>query len=461
MDTERDRPPGGRRRLPVGIALVATLILGLIPAIAGATVVTIGTPTASFAVGESSAGCNCTQYQATAPAGYVEAAPAAGVITGWRVAGTGTLTLEVVRTAADGSLSIVGESTGGQSASTGTVAPSQPVHIPVLAGDFVAVHLSGTSPKVYNSGPLAGGTIGEAAPDIPATFPNLQTPGGTLDLNADVVLTPQITAVTPASGPTGGTNLVTISGLYLDGVSGVKFGGIPAAFTVVSPTEITAYGPLEGPGVVDVTVTGPAATSAITTADQFDFLPKPTAGQTPTPPGSGAPGAAGASLVLSPLSLSASYFLAAPSGASISTTPKTAIGTTLTYTVSAPATTSFVIQEALAGRLLPATSAHAKRICVAPNEATLPQKLPACARWVSLTPKLTHTGPAGRNVVHLSGRLGGHALTPGSYRLVATATSTATPTQTSAQVTHSFRILAPPKPAKPGAKPKAHAALPS
>jgi hypothetical protein len=462
MGTERDGPRRGRRRLRTGIALAVTLLLGLIPASAGATVVTIGTPTASFAVGQSSAGCNCTQYQATAPAGYVETAPAAGVITGWRVAGAGTLTLEVLRRAADGSLSIVGESTGGQSASTGTVSASQPVHIPVLAGDFIAVHLAGTSPKVYNSGPLAGGTIGEAAPDIPATFPNLQTPGGTLDLNADITLTPQIASVSPSSGPTGATNLVTISGQYLDGVTSVEFGGIPAAFTLVSPTEITAYGPLEGPGVVDVTVTGPAATSAVTAADQFDFLPKPGTGQTPIASGSGTPGAPGASFVLSPLSLSASYFLAAPSGASIAaaTAKKTAVGTTLTYTVSAPATTSFVIQEGLPGRLLPATSAHAKRICIAPNEATLPQKLPACARYVSLTPKLTHTGPAGRNTVHLSGRLNGHALASGSYRLVATAMSSAMPTLTSAQVTHAFHILAPPKPAKPGAKPKAHAALP-
>jgi hypothetical protein len=457
MDRQRDRPAGGPRGLRAGVTFAATLIACALPASAGATVVTIGTPTASFAVGQSSAGCNCTQYQATAPAGYVETAPAAGVITGWRVAGAGTLTLEVIRTAADGSLSIVGESAGGQSASTGTISPSQPVNIPVLAGDSIAVHLSGTSPKVYNSGPLAGGTIGEAAPDIPPTFPDLQTPGGTLDLNADITLTPQITSISPSSGLTGATNLVTITGQYLDGVTSVRFGSIPAAFTVVSPTEITAYGPLEGPGVVDVTLTGPAATSAITPADQFDFLPKPGAGQTPILSGAGTPGATGASFVLSPLSLSASYFLAAPSGASIA---RTATGTTLTYTVSAPATTSLVIQEALPGRLLPATSAHGKRICVAPNEATLPQKLPACARYVSLTPKLTHTGPAGANSVRLSGRLNGHALPPGSYRLVATAASTATPTQISAQVTHSFHILAPPKRPKPGAKPKAHAALP-
>jgi IPT/TIG domain-containing protein len=459
MERQRYRLLGGRRALRAGVTLAATLTLGLLlPAAAGATVVTIGTPTGSFSYGQNSAGCNCTQYQLTAPAGYVETAPAAGVITAWRVAGAGTLTLEVLRTAADGSLSIVGESGGGSSASTGGV-PAQPVHIPVLAGDSIGVHLSGTSPKVFNTGPALGGTIGEAAPDVPATFPNLQTPGGALDLNADITLTPQISSVSPASGPTGGTNLVTITGQYLDGVTSVRFGGIPAAFTVLSPTEITAYGPLEGPGVVDVTVTGPAATSATSAADQFDFLPKATGIQSPS--GSAAPGTTGGSaLVLSPLSLSASYFLAAPSGASIATA-KPAVGTRLSYTVSAPATTSFVIQEALAGRLLPATSAHAKRVCVAPNEATLPQKLPACARYVSLTPRLTHTGPAGRTVVHLSGRLNGHVLAPGSYRLVATATSTATPTVTSAQVTHAFHILAPPKPAKPGAKPKAHAALPS
>jgi len=432
-----------------------------LPATAGAEVVTIGTPTAAFAAGQSSAGCNCTQYQLAAPTGYTERAPAAGVIIDWRVLGTGTLTLEALRTAADGSLSVIGESAAGQSASSGAV-PAHSADIQVLAGDSIGVHLAGASPKIYNSGPVPGASIGEASPDVPPTLPTLQTPGGTLDLNADVAITPVVSSVAPASGLTGATNPVTITGSYLDGATSVKFGSLPVAFTVVSPTEITADAPLQGPGPVDVTVTGQADPSTISPGDVFTYLPKPAAASSSssqTPSGSVVQAVGSSGLVLSPLAFSASYFLAAPSGASIA---KTATGTTLTYTVSAAATTTFVIEDVLPGRLLPASSTtKGPRECVADYKATVALKLPKCTRYVGLTPYLTHRGPAGLNTVHLSGRLNGHALAPGAYRLLATATSTATPSVISASVTHSFRILAPRKTTKTNTRPTAHAALPS
>jgi len=462
METERYRPVAGRPGLRAGVTLAGTLIACLLPSAAGAAVVTIGTPTASFAAGQSSAGCNCTQYQLSAPAGYVETAPAAGVIVGWRVAGGGTLTLEALRTDSGGQLSIVGQSTGGQTASTGG-SPIQPAYIPVLAGDSIGVHLSGTNPKVYNSGPLAGATIGEAAPDVPARFANLQTPNAAIFLNADVAITPVVTGIAPASGPTGGGTVVTITGQYLDGTTSVRFGGLNASsFTVISPTEIIASTPIQPAGTVDVRVSGPGAPSAISAADQFTYRAPPTPITPTTPPsvaGGGSPTKAVGELVISPLALSASSFLAAPSGASIA---RTATGTTVRYTVSAPATTTFTIEKSLPGRLLPATvGSHGARRCVAPNKATLRQKLPVCQRHVALTPDLAHVGPSGLNLVHLTGRLNGHSLPPGSYRLLATATATATPTLLSATVTHAFRILAPPGFPKKGVKPKAHAALPS
>jgi hypothetical protein len=86
--------------------------------------------------------------------------------------------------------------------------------------------------------------------------------------------------------------------------------------------------------------------------------------------------------------------------------------------------------------------------------------LASCTRYVSLTPRLTHTGPSGLNTVHLSGRLGGRALRPGPYRLLASASATAAFYLNPAPVTHAFHILAPPQPAPANAKPKAHAALP-
>ncbi len=138
------------------------------------------------------------------------------------------------------------------------------------------------------------------------------------------------------------------------------------------------------------------------------------------------------------------------------------IGTTVRYTVSAAATTRFTIQRAAPGRLLPATlSSHGVGTCVAPSQATARRKLPACLRYVSLSPALTHADKPGLNAARLTGRLNGHPLPPGSYRLLASATSTGTtPTLVSATVTHAFHIIAPPTSAKPGAAPMAHAALP-
>jgi hypothetical protein len=476
MDTDVNRLVGGRRRIRAGAApggrqrrrragvgLLATLSAGLLLAgTAAAETVTIGTPTADFGPTgsvESSSGCNnCTQYQlSTQNPLAVETVPADGVITGWRVSGGGTLTLEVLRPGADGTLSNVGGS-GGQTASSGTGIPTQPVHIPVLEGDSIGVHLSGSSPKVFNTGSASDGTFGQVSPDVPAT-PNILS--GLISLNADVALTPVVSSISATSGSTGGGTVTTITGSYLDGSTSVRFGAVPASsFTVVSSTEILASAPAQSAGTVDVTVGGPGGSSPTTPADRFTYSApagQHDAGGGQSPSGPETPIDTGPGLLLSPLSLSASYFLAAKSGAAIA---KTATGTMLTYTLSAPATTTLIIQSVLPGRLLPANSTGV-RTCVAPNRATLPVKLPKCSRYVSLTPHLTHTGPSGRNSVRLTGRLSGHALAPGPYRLLATATSTATPSLVSAPVTHAFHVLAPKTSSKTTTRPKAHAALPT
>ncbi|MFF2148937.1 IPT/TIG domain-containing protein [Kitasatospora sp. NPDC058190] len=71
---------------------------------------------------------------------------------------------------------------------------------------------------------------------------------------------PVITALSPASGPTGGTNIVTINGSGFTGATLVQFGSASALFTVVSDAQITATAPA-GTGSVPVTVTTPAGTS--------------------------------------------------------------------------------------------------------------------------------------------------------------------------------------------------------
>ncbi len=83
---------------------------------------------------------------------------------------------------------------------------------------------------------------------------------------------PVVTAITPASGPTSGATTVTLTGTSFTGAAAVSFGVEPAtSFTVDSDTQITAVSPAHAPGVVDITVTSLAGTSATSAADQFTY----------------------------------------------------------------------------------------------------------------------------------------------------------------------------------------------
>ena len=83
---------------------------------------------------------------------------------------------------------------------------------------------------------------------------------------------PSVTSVSPTTGLTAGGTSVTVTGTDFTGASVVDFGSDAAtAFTVNSPTSITATTPAESAGTVDTTVTTPAGTSATSSADQFTF----------------------------------------------------------------------------------------------------------------------------------------------------------------------------------------------
>jgi hypothetical protein len=75
-------------------------------------------------------------------------------------------------------------------------------------------------------------------------------------------LIPMVIGISRTSGAPGGGDNVTITGLNFTGVTGVSFGGKPAAsFTFVSDSEVTAVSPA-GTGTVAITVTTPVGTSA-------------------------------------------------------------------------------------------------------------------------------------------------------------------------------------------------------
>lgn len=82
---------------------------------------------------------------------------------------------------------------------------------------------------------------------------------------------PAVTAVSPASGPTGGGTRVVITGTGLAQASGVRFGATEAAFKVDSGTQIQADAP-PGQGTVDITVTTPSGTSGTSAATRFTYF---------------------------------------------------------------------------------------------------------------------------------------------------------------------------------------------
>lgn len=84
-------------------------------------------------------------------------------------------------------------------------------------------------------------------------------------------LSPQVTGISPTGGTAVGGTSVTITGSGFSGATTVDFGGVSAALTVNSDTEITATSP-PGTGTVDITVITPSGTSATGPADQFTYV---------------------------------------------------------------------------------------------------------------------------------------------------------------------------------------------
>jgi len=104
---------------------------------------------------------------------------------------------------------------------------------------------------------------------------------------------PAVSAISPGSGAAAGGTLVTISGSNFGGVTAVRFGLVAAGgVVVVSDSEIRAVSPPGQAGTVDVTVTGPAGTSAASSAARFTYASPPTTTTpttTPTAPAAGKP----------------------------------------------------------------------------------------------------------------------------------------------------------------------------
>jgi subtilase family serine protease len=102
------------------------------------------------------------------------------------------------------------------------------------------------------------------------------TPGGTSAVVAadKYMFDPAVvvSSVTPNTSPTAGGTAVTIKGKGFVAGATVKFGTVAATDVVVSSaTTITCKSPAHSAGTVDVTVTTPGGTSAVSSADKVTY----------------------------------------------------------------------------------------------------------------------------------------------------------------------------------------------
>jgi hypothetical protein len=139
-----------------------------------------------------------------------------------------------------------------------------------------AVRFNGVAASTFT---VVSGTQVTAKVPAAATYGPISvvTPGGTATSATSFAVVPTISGISPTTGTAGTT--VTITGTGFSGASGVKFNGVNASFSIVSPTSITTTVPgtaSSGPIVVTLGGSGQTASSAT-------FTPKPAVpGMSPT-----------------------------------------------------------------------------------------------------------------------------------------------------------------------------------
>jgi len=144
-------------------------------------------------------------------------------------------------------------------------------------GATVAFGAAGASKVTVNStssitavSPAGTGTV-----DVTVTTPEGTSSTGPADRFRYIAVPPPTVAkVKPNKGPVAGGTTVTITGASFTEVESVKFGSVDAAsYTVNSASSITAVSPPQPAGKINVTVTTPIGTSALSTKDYFKYLP--------------------------------------------------------------------------------------------------------------------------------------------------------------------------------------------
>ncbi|MFT3809276.1 MAG: Calx-beta domain-containing protein [Micropepsaceae bacterium] len=141
-----------------------------------------------------------------------------------------------------------------------------PYSFAVTAGALPA-GLSLSSGGVLSGTPTVDGTFNFTVTASDTTTGAAAPYGGSRVYSLTVIqAAPTFAGIAPASGPTAGGQSVTITGTNFQNASAVTFGGTTAAFTVTSPTSITATTPAHAQGPVNVVVTTPGGAATGTNA---------------------------------------------------------------------------------------------------------------------------------------------------------------------------------------------------
>ncbi len=406
--------------MPAVAALAAAMLL---PAYAHATTVTMGNPTVSSSP-HNVFGCDqCmgeTYAQSFSLLTALDFAPAAGVIKSWQVSGEGTIRLRVIEGGPEGGW--IGRGTS--AVATNLNGQPNATNLPIDVGDLIGVQLPGGKGWVSTQALELGEILGwlTLEDDGMEQEPSVKS-GERFQLNAEVVLTPVVSSISPASGSASGGNAVKIGGLFLDGATSVTFGSTPASsFSVESSSQITAIAPAAGASTVDVRVTGPGGSSEAVSADKYTFT-APAASTAPAPATNSIPKTliqGGPAIVPNPavtgFSQSAARWRRGRSLPHISSAGGTPVGTTFSFSLNEQATVSFAFTQQVGGRKV-------KGKCVAQTKKN--RRKSACKRTVTRG-TLTFTGHTGMNKVSFQGRIShSKKLGLGSYTLVMSATNAA------------------------------------
>ena len=376
---------------------------------------------------KAGAPCSSSWALINVPEGIAAQPSGDGVITSWRVRahieGAGTVRLAVLRPNADGSYTAAAIS----EPATDTLGNPNPTSLPIKTGYYIAATTSSEGP--FGSADIFGLSTAAFAASFPGFTQFEQTLKPTAltgfiatEIGAQVVLAPQATSLSPASGPAAGGTVITIKGKYLSDATQVLFGSAPA--TGLKSEELETLRATAPPGAagstVDVRVVGPGGTSSASAAMRFTYAAPTLPSTLPTPPPT-----------LGALAETNRVFAAGSALTPLtgSTSLLRKRGTVFSFTLDRPASVA-----ALISRVQPGRRVHGG--CVAPRKVFAHK--PRCTRSTTVA-RLTRTGHAGPNKLAFSGRLKGRVLRPGSYQARFVATNATGP---SAPATISFSIVA-------------------